>query len=338
LDASFVTDLFEIVADFRRGYSELAPMLGVTRLGLEWLEVSGLHAYLTYQAASNRPTIAGELAPSVQRIPSLARGHFHTQAMLVKAASNRNPFADLVDALKLDIFHQAVEEYGSSAWYMNYRVRFATTLEVPVSHAMKTIDDIGSRVTQEQLAEIARHIREFGLLPSLIMGKIGGGESEVSVMDLGQDARIYAFKQQKKVEFPVAGGKKRVRPPQAFTDNRIGGYNEKIAIAQLIVQNSGLAMERIRMGVQCEITNDYVFVTDHYVMVLPLRLDRVGIMIQLATISGLEVVVKDVRIQGKRSQDKLGFRCPDECIANRFRTFIASQRYQCIVLGKSILR
>jgi hypothetical protein len=342
VDAAFLTDLFELLRDFGKG-STLSSGYS-PRVGLEWLETSGMSVAVKYRAMSDRPTITAEIERVIRPIPSLRDGYFVTQGTLIKSV--RNYFMavvhDYVAASKLDLYKQAIEEYGKSSWFMRTMIKLAASMEIPVSQITRditNIQELRERLSEQQLNEIRRQINEFRLSPSMVIERLGEPSTTISVLDQGSDVASGIFKLgQPKRKFEVRSGRPRMRSPQGFVNNRMGEYNQDVAKAQLTVQSCGFPREKIRLICRCQVKLSVICVTDQFLFVFTPKLERLVQAIQIIQIAKLEGVNKDISVQGKKTSEMLAFRCPDVLTMERFQTFIASQKFMLGMLGRSILR
>jgi hypothetical protein len=338
INAAFITDLLQVIRDFQlltsisSGYSP--------RLGLEWLETSGFNAYVRYKAMSDRPTITSEIERSIRPIPSLTHGHFATQGTLVKSVNNYfvAVLNDLFTASKLDIYKQAVAEYSRNSFLM----RFAASIAIPISQVTRDITntpELHDRLSKTQIAQIEKQIVAFDLSPSTVIQRLRDPSTKVHVFDQGNDFKsgIFKFTQTKQV-FQTTQGYRRVRTPQGFVNNRICAFDKDIADAQLAIHSQGFPAEKIRLCCRCHLKNDFVCVTDQFVFVFTPRVERMLQTIQITQIVKMGVTNMDLNLQGRKTNEMLTFRCGDVVTLAKFQTFITSQRYMILVLGKSILR
>ena len=126
------------------------------------------------------------------------------------------------------------------------------------------------------------------------------------------------------------------RMPRCIIKNQISIYNEQYAQLSLLIQKK-YHQEKIRLLDKCMVTNSIICLTDRFIILVNPSMEYITNEISFLNIATMNVQQGEIRIVGKKYQEKLSFRFENEETANEFNIFIASQRYSLGMFGVSLI-
>ncbi|OHT02712.1 hypothetical protein TRFO_30117 [Tritrichomonas foetus] len=126
------------------------------------------------------------------------------------------------------------------------------------------------------------------------------------------------------------------RLPRCFERNIIGLYNEEHAKISFLVRQK-FHKEKIRIIAYCTLTNDVISITDRFIFVINPTLEYITNEINLLNISSISIVQNEMRIVGRKENEKLTFRFENEETVQEINVFITSQRFAIGMFGTSLI-
>lgn len=308
LDSTFVSDVYYMIKRLTKPKKPLIqPQQAIEKndsssiVTCNWLEMSPIYFLIQYLRKSGRKARVHQLFPYLKYIPSLTNRKMLLPGVIVANVSDTMDIINdkITNEYKTQAFHQIIQMLGGGGKLMS---AFGVTNMIAEMLNVKIVSDLSSDIKQfsstdcqvefdnrrtvngafsqesiKSLFEIVEHarIKPSDVLTGLKMlenkdigiktkpvSNNGGGQGVLGVLTKTASNLMSNIGRMEKVN--------RIRVPRAYPNNMISKFDEKISIAQNIIQfnpsSDKKRIEVIRITAE-SVTQQFVCITDYFVYV-----------------------------------------------------------------------